>query len=118
MIGESKVDETRSVVTIAHSIIQQAIRDNASEICIEPANLGLLASIKVGEEWQEVLALPDCMLGPVIERFKQMANVDLTCVNRSQEGRIPVQHAGKEYVIALRSAPTFIGEHVGMRFEA
>lgn len=145
-MSEDKTNEEAPVIRIAYTIIQQAIRDGASEILLEPgvspstspkalnaevqlaieasresgawAEPGksvLRVSYKIGGEWQEIMPLPDYLHEPLTERFKQMADVDLACTDKPQEGRIPIRWADKNYTLLLSTKPSAQGETVLMR---
>ena len=136
--------ESAPIIRIAYSIIQQGIVDGASEILIEPggqrsdtAEAGveialramdeqgaksvpgqpwLRVSEKIGDDWHEIMPLPDYIQEPLTQRFKKMADVDLRVTDKSQEGRIPICYSGKNYELRTKTTPTPLGEQVLMRF--
>lgn len=143
-----RVSEEPAVVRVAYTIIQQAIRQGASEILLEPAKSGLAmsvehtdriaqeianaipdpppeiegpglrASLNVGETWREIMLLPYYVRGPILERFKLMAHLDLSCTDSIQNGRIPVRWADKDYLLLVSTEPTPTGEQIVIRFQA
>lgn len=93
----------------------------AIEACKEPGALptpggpGMHVGIKVNDSWQELMLLPDYLLKPITERFKLMADVDLHCTDRSQEGRTPIHWGEKYYDLRLSTTPTSLGERLAVR---
>lgn len=147
MPDEFKPCDEAPIIRIAFAIIQQAIKDGASEILLEPAERvaftsqaeppesvseyvrafagdhdietgpGLKISAKVADVWHEVMPLPDYVREPLTERFKLMADMDLTRSDITQAGRIPIRYHDRDYVLLAETTPTPLGEQVLMRFE-
>ncbi len=78
---------------------------------------GIKVSYKVSGEWREVMPLPDYVRGPLTDRFKLMADMDLSKSDAVQTGRIPICYQGKDYALLVETTPTPLGEKVLMRFE-
>ena len=134
--------EEAPIIRIAYTIIQQAIRDGASEISLEPDERvaykwekkppegveralealagdeavdigpGMKISYKVADVWHEIMPLPDYVREPLTRRFKLMADMDLTQTRESQDGRIPVRYADKDYMLVVQTKPEEHGERI------
>jgi type II secretory ATPase GspE/PulE/Tfp pilus assembly ATPase PilB-like protein len=52
-------------------------------------------AVKVGKAWRDLMPLPDYVREPIIDRFKEMADMDLTCRDKCQDGRIPIRYANR-----------------------
>jgi type II secretory ATPase GspE/PulE/Tfp pilus assembly ATPase PilB-like protein len=79
---------------------------------------GLRASLKVGDEWREIMMLPDYAREPVIQRIKKMAGIDPARTDEVQEGQIPVTLAGEDYVFNVSITPVAAGEKVSAQIQA
>ena len=51
------------------------------------------------------MSLPDYTQEPITQRFKLMADMDLTCTDKSQEGRIPIRYSDKAYTLLVKPEP-------------
>jgi len=118
MSEQAKVGEEDLITQIAYTIIQQAIRKSASEILIEPTESGVRQSIRVGDETQELLLLPDCVHIPLIERFKVMAGIDVSCKDKLQQGTISIRMNSDPYklIVSINQGPP--GEAITATFAA
>lgn len=122
-VGESpEPNPQEPIVRIAHTIIEQAIRDRASEVGIEllpttEATFGSTVSFVVDGERRQMMPLPDYVHGPLVERYKTMGGLD-TQVREAQDGEFTVRMAesGQEFRIGLSVSPAEHGGAVVMRF--
>lgn len=101
---------------IANTILQQAIRDNASEVRVEPRNDGLQVRCGSGGEFVEMMPLPGYISIPLLARFKAMANLDVHQDAQVQEGCISLRLDKQDYQVRLRTIPGATGEGLVMEF--
>jgi type II secretory ATPase GspE/PulE/Tfp pilus assembly ATPase PilB-like protein len=105
-------DDPQAIVRISHTIIQQAIQDHASEITVEPRAADVTVLFRVNGVIEEKMKLPAALRGPLIARYKQMADMDLDRQDPPQQGRIAISMAGRDYDLDARSEPAPTGERI------
>jgi len=108
--------EDAPIIRIAHTIIKQGIVEGASEILLKPTESSLQVLMRAGEQWRDMMPLPLYVVKPLAARFRVMADLDYTCKDRSQEGRIPVRYEDRNYTIQVRTQPDLQGERIILRF--
>ncbi len=110
-----KISEEAPIIRIAHAIIQQAIREKASDIHIEPGQRGVRIRYRIDGVLNETMTVPKHIMAPLISRFKIMADLNIAERRVPQDGRIPIRHEGKDFDLRVSSLPTMFGEKIVMR---
>ena len=119
--GVADVDEQAEdvpdapIIRVANVIVQQAIRDGASDIHVEPDRRGLRVRYRVDGVLLEAMPLPKYIHPPLISRYKIMSNMNIAERRVPQDGRIAVAFEGKEYDLRVSCLPTLHGEKIVMR---
>lgn len=115
-----KMAEAQPIVKIAHTIIQQAIKDGASEVRIGtgPKRQGTWVSFVIQGVTHGVMELPGHTHPPLIARYKEMADMDANEQSAPQHGRIAVSHSGKDYDLDVHSKPHPEGEQIWFTIQA
>ncbi len=111
-------EESRPIIQLANRIIEDAHKEGASDIHVEPGEKQLLVRYRVDGVCQEKLHLPKKVAGAIVARFKIMSNLDIAERRLPQDGRIIFkQYTKKNIDIDLRvaTAPLNHGEGVVMR---
>jgi len=103
------------IIRVANVIVQQAIRDGASDIHIEPDRRNLRVRYRVDGVLRQEMELPKYIHPPLISRYKIMANMNIAERRLPLDGRIAVSFENKEYDLRVSSLPTLHGEKVVMR---
>ncbi len=98
------------IVRVVNSILQQALRDGATDIHIEPAAGGVCVRFRMDGVLQEVMRLPEYLHAPLLHRVKTMADMNIAEQRRPQQGRIPVTYEGRDYDIRVSTFPFVEGE--------
>jgi type IV pilus assembly protein PilB len=111
----AKVSEEAPIIRIANTIIQQAIRDLASDIHIEPDRRSLRVRFRIDGVLHEVMPLPKYIDKPLISRYKILAGMDIAERRIPQDGRIPIRMDNKDYDLRVSCLPTVNGEKIVMR---
>ena len=109
------MSEEAPIIRIAHAIIQQAIREKASDIHIEPGQRGVRIRYRIDGVLNETMTVPKHIMAPLISRFKIMADLNIAERRVPQDGRIPIRHEGKDFDLRVSSLPTMFGEKIVMR---
>jgi type IV pilus assembly protein PilB len=112
--GENLRDQA-PIIRIAHGVIQQAVKERASDIHIEPDTRGLRIRFRVDGVLQEVMRLPGHIRPPLVSRYKIMADMNIAERRIPQDGRIGIRHDNKDYDLRVSCLPTLLGEKIVMR---
>ena len=118
---EQDVDSTQAmedeapIIRVVNVIIQQAIKDRASDIHIEPDRRGVRIRYRIDGVLHEVMQVPKYVHAPLISRVKIMGDMNIAERRIPQDGRIHIRHEGKEYDLRVSSLPTVFGEKIVMR---
>jgi type IV pilus assembly protein PilB len=109
------ISEEAPIIRIAHGVIQQAVKERASDIHVEPDTKGVRIRFRVDGVLQEVMRLPKHIHPPLISRYKIMADMNIAERRVPQDGRIGIRHESKDYDLRVSCLPTLIGEKIVMR---
>jgi RNA polymerase sigma-70 factor (ECF subfamily) len=102
------------LVRIAHTIIQQAILDGATEVRIEPGADSLAVSFRIDGELHEVMRLPRHLQENLVARYKYMADLIVEQHDARQDGHIAISHDGRDYDLHVTADPGPQGEQITM----
>ncbi len=109
------LEDEAPIIRIVNVIIQQAIKDRASDIHIEPDRRGVRVRYRIDGVLHEVMQVPKYVHAPLISRIKIMGDMNIAERRLPQDGRIHVRHEGKDFDLRVSSLPTVFGEKVVMR---
>jgi type IV pilus assembly protein PilB len=107
--------EDAPVIRLANLIIQQALRDKASDIHIQPEATRLRVRYRIDGVMNDAMTVPKKAQAPLISRIKVMADLDIAEKRAAQDGRISLKVAGSEYDFRVSTNPGVNGEKVVMR---
>jgi type IV pilus assembly protein PilB len=110
-----RMSEEAPIIRIAHAIVQEAIRQKASDIHIEPMQKGVRIRYRIDGVLNETMTVPKHIQNQLIARFKIMAEMNIAERRVPQDGRIPIKHDGKDYDLRVSCCPSFFGETIVMR---
>ncbi len=103
------------IIKIVNSIIEQAIRDRASDIHIEAQAGETRARFRIDGVLRNVASFPSSSHNAIISRIKIMANMDIAERRVPQDGRIDIKDSGRNIDLRISTLPTILGEKVVMR---
>ena len=108
-------DDDAPVIRLINAILSQAVRDQASDIHIEPFEDRLAVRFRIDGILTEVLS-PKLVLAPVlVSRLKVMARLDIAEKRLPQDGRITVKLGGNAVDIRVSTLSSAHGERVVLR---
>jgi type IV pilus assembly protein PilB len=113
LAAESMSDGTgrkAPVIELVDLIIDQAIRDGASDIHIEPDEKILRVRYRLDGILHEVMSLSKQLESPIISRVKIMANLDISEKRVPQDGRVNLKFENREIDLRVSTFPTILGE--------
>jgi type II secretion system protein E len=112
--------DTTSIVSFVNQLIQQAVRDRATDIHIEPYETYMRIRERVDGILYEMSIPPDLVKlhQAVVSRIKVMANLDIAERRLPQDGRMKVRLEGADLDLRVSVLPTSYGEGVDIRILA
>ena len=116
-ITEQITDEVANapVVKLVNSVIEHAIRVDASDIHIEPSENKMRVRLRIDGVLQEVMTAPKNAHAAVITRIKIIGGMDIAEKRIPQDGRVETIITGKQVDMRLSILPTVNGEKVVIR---
>ena len=110
--------EMAPVVKVVNLIIQDAIKQRATDIHVEPTLNDVQVRVRVDGVLRPMMQLPKWLTNPVSSRLKVLARLDIAERRVPQDGRIKVQRDNKSYDLRVSTLPTLFGEKVVLRILA
>ena len=109
------MEEEAPIIRVVNVVIQQAIKDRASDIHVEPDRRGVRIRYRIDGVLHEVMRVPKYVHAPLVSRIKIMGDMNIAERRIPQDGRIHIRHEGNDYDLRVSSLPTVFGEKVVMR---
>jgi len=103
------------VIKLVNLMLSQAVRDNASDIHIEPFKDRVKIRKRVDGILYDMFSPPKHVQAKLVSRVKIMAKMDIAERRLPQDGRIEIRIADKNVDLRVSSLPTAFGERVVMR---
>ncbi len=111
---ENLANET-PIIRFVNLVMQQAIRDKASDIHFEPFEDLFRIRYRIDGALYEMAPPPKSLAIPVISRIKVLANLNIAERRIPQDGRIKMTIAGRPVDLRVSTLPTQFGESVVLR---
>lgn len=103
------------IIRILNVLMAEAIRENASDIHIEPFEEALAIRLRVDGVLREIMR-PSAAIAPLItSRIKVMAKLDIAEKRLPQDGRISLRVANRPVDVRVSTMPSGHGERVVLR---
>jgi len=103
------------VVKLLNYILYQAVRDQASDIHLEPFEEDFKIRYRVDGVLYELKAPPPHLAIALISRVKVMADLDIAETRIPQDGRVELAVGGRSVDLRVSTLPTMFGESCVMR---
>ncbi|GIX22731.1 MAG: type II secretion system protein E [Gammaproteobacteria bacterium] len=108
-------EDDAPIIRLLNALLAQAIKENASDIHIEPFESRLLVRMRVDGVLREVLEPPRSLAPLIISRIKVMAKLDIAEKRLPQDGRISLRVGGHPVDVRVSTLPSGHGERVVLR---
>jgi general secretion pathway protein E len=109
-------EESAPIIRLVNSLLQQAVKERASDIHIEPQERDLVVRYRIDDLLHEpIRPLPRRMQQAIVTRIKIMGRLDIAEKRLPQDGRIVLKIAGRDYDVRLSTLPTQYGERCVLR---
>jgi general secretion pathway protein E len=109
-------DDEAPIIAWVNGLFQQAVRERASDIHIEPEDREVVVRYRIDGELYIAKRASKQFMAPIIARVKIMASLNIAEKRLPQDGRITLKIAGKSVDIRVSTVPTSRGfERIVMR---
>ncbi len=108
-------DDDAPIIRLINALITEAIKENASDIHVEPFETRLSIRFRVDGVLREVLEPPRQIANLLCSRIKVMAQLDIAEKRLPQDGRISLKVGNRPVDIRVSTLPSGHGERVVMR---
>lgn len=103
------------IVILVKTMIEQAVRQRASDIHIEPFEKTIRIRYRVDGILKEIMKYDNSLLSAIVARVKILGDMDISEKRKPQDGRIAMIIDREEYDIRVSILPTIYGEKIVMR---
>jgi general secretion pathway protein E len=108
-------EDDAPIIRLINALLTQAVKDNASDIHIEPFENRLVVRFRVDGVLREVLQSKRAVAPLVVSRIKVMSRLDIAEKRLPQDGRISLRIAGRAVDVRVSTIPSGHGERVVLR---
>ena len=108
-------DDEAPIIRLINALLTQAVKENASDIHIEPYENRLVIRFRVDGVLREVLQTKRAVAPLVVSRIKVMSKLDISERRLPQDGRISLRIAGRAVDVRVSTLPSGHGERVVLR---
>ncbi|MBC8522651.1 type II/IV secretion system protein [PVC group bacterium] len=107
--------DSSPVISFVTNMIAKAVRENASDIHLEPSDEHSRVRYRIDGILHDLLESPKRLHAAVVSRIKILANLDIAERRLPQDGRIRATILGRPLDLRISTVPTPKGEKVVMR---
>ncbi len=108
-------DDDAPIIRLINALLAQAVKENASDIHIEPFENKLVVRCRIDGVLHEVLRSRRAVAPLVVSRIKVMSRLDIAEKRLPQDGRISLKVAGRPVDVRVSTIPSGHGERIVMR---
>ena len=108
-------DDDAPIIRFINAVLTEAVKDNASDVHIEPFENRLGVRFRIDGVLQDVLQTRRALAPLVVSRIKVMSKLDIAEKRLPQDGRISLKIAGRAVDVRVSTMPSGYGERVVLR---
>ena len=108
-------DDDAPIIRFINAVLTEAIKENASDVHIEPYENRLGVRFRIDGVLREVLETRRALAPLVVSRVKVMSKLDIAEKRLPQDGRISLRIAGRAVDVRVSTMPSGHGERVVLR---
>ncbi len=108
-------EDDAPIIRLINAVLTQAVKENASDIHVEPFENRLVVRFRVDGVLREVLQSRRAVAPLVVSRIKVMSRLDIAEKRLPQDGRISLKIAGRAVDVRVSTIPSGHGERVVLR---
>lgn len=106
------------IVKLVRTLIEQAIRQRASDIHIEALEFHVRVRYRIDGVLSEKMIYDNELLPAISTRIKILGGMDISEKRKPQDGRMSMTVDRKEYDLRISSIPTVYGEKIVLRISS
>ncbi len=110
-----EAEDNAPIIRLINALLTQALRENASDIHIEPYETRSVVRFRVDGVLRDVIEPQRSLHAAVVSRVKVMSQLDISEKRLPQDGRITLKIAGRPVDVRVSTLPTGHGERVVLR---
>ena len=114
---DSEIDDA-PIVQLVRSILEQAVRQRASDIHIEALENKVRVRYRIDGALCTKMEYDNSLLPAISTRIKIMGGMDIAEKRKPQDGRLSLVIDGQEYDVRVSSVPTVYGEKLVLRISS
>ncbi len=107
--------EDAPIVKLVNLILQEAIKERATDVHIEPQKKIINVRIRIDGVLQTIMTPPTTSLSGLVTRVKILSKLNIAERRLPQDGRFTIKGANREIDVRVSILPTVYGEKVVMR---
>lgn len=108
-------DDDAPIIRFINAVLTEAVKENASDVHIEPYENRLGVRFRIDGVLQEILQTRRALAPLVVSRIKVMSKLDIAEKRLPQDGRISLKIAGRAVDVRVSTLPSGHGERVVLR---
>jgi len=108
-------DDDAPIIRFINAVLTEAVKENASDVHIEPYENRLVVRFRIDGVLQEILQTRRALAPLVVSRIKVMSKLDIAEKRLPQDGRISLRIAGRAVDVRVSTMPSGHGERVVLR---
>ncbi|MBM4345391.1 MAG: type II secretion system ATPase GspE [Deltaproteobacteria bacterium] len=108
-------DDEAPIIRLVNSVLNQAAKEKASDIHIEPMEKHVVVRFRKDGVLKEVVKTTKKFQPSITSRVKIMGGLNIAEKRLPQDGRIRIKVAGRDIDLRLSTIPTAHGERIVMR---
>ena len=108
-------DDDAPIIRFINAVLTEAVKENASDVHIEPYENRLGVRFRVDGVLREILETRRALAPLVASRIKVMSKLDIAEKRLPQDGRISLRIAGRAVDVRVSTMPSGHGERVVLR---
>jgi general secretion pathway protein E len=108
-------DDAAPIIRLINAVLTQAVKENASDVHIEPFENRLIVRFRIDGVLREVLQTGRGVAPLLVSRIKVMSRLDIAEKRLPQDGRISLRVAGRAVDVRVSTMPSGHGERVVLR---
>lgn len=112
---ENASEEDAPIVKLVNLILQEAIKERATDIHVEPQEKKVNIRIRIDGVLQIIMTPPSTSLSGLITRIKILSKLNIAEKRLPQDGRFSIKTAAKDIDVRVSILPTVYGEKIVMR---
>lgn len=109
------VSDSTPVAKFINSLLDNAIRSDASDIHLEPYEKIAVGRLRIDGNLKRILTYPRRAHNSVVSRIKVMCGLDISEKRLPQDGKFYIRRGSEQFDLRVSTMPTIFGEKVVMR---